>query len=182
MQMHENKTMIVMTEIGYKQLLARLAEKKQEYDQVREHRQVAFELSGDGWHDNPEFNRMQQLEANLNHVLKELDERLQQMRQIDIHDGMRNTHQVDIGSIVRICRYDLTDDSEQEELWEIRGFDETDVAKKHLAYNAPLAQQLMGNHVGDIAENVALGSRNYDIEILALFASRQAANLDKKGE
>ena len=56
-----------MTQVGYQNLLAKIAEKEKEYEQIRDHRQVAFEQSGDGWHDNPEFNRMQQLEANLNH-------------------------------------------------------------------------------------------------------------------
>lgn len=72
---------------------------------------MAFELSGDGWHDNPEFNRMQQLEANLNHTLKALSDRLEEMKFIEIHDAMRNTQQVEIGSVVHLCRFDLADDS-----------------------------------------------------------------------
>ena len=143
---------ILMTQIGYENLLARITEKEKEYDQVRDHRQVAFELSGDGWHDNPEFNRMQQLEANLNHTLKTLNDRLDVMKFIDIHDGMRNVQQVEIGSIVKLRRYDLADDSEIEEIWEIRGFDETNIKLKHLAYNAPLAEKIMHLHVADIAD------------------------------
>lgn len=108
---------ILMTQIGYENLLCKIAEKEKEYDQVRDHRQVAFELSGDGWHDNPEFNRMQQLEANLNHTLKTLNDRLDVMKFIDIHDDMRNVQQVEVGSIVQLRRYDLADDSEQEEIW-----------------------------------------------------------------
>ena len=105
-----------MTQVGYQNLLAKIAEKEKEYEQVRDHRQIAFELSGDGWHDNPEFNRMQQLEANLNHTLKTLNDRLDVMRFIDIHDGMRNVQQVEIGSVVYLRRYDLGDDSEYEEV------------------------------------------------------------------
>lgn len=131
---------ILMTQVGYENLLTKITEK--EYDQVRDHRQVAFELSGDGWHDNPEFNRMQQLEANLNHTLKTLNDRLDVMKFIDIHDAMRNIQQVEVGSIVQLRRYDLADDSVQDEIWEIRGFDETDIQLKHLAYNAPLAEKL----------------------------------------
>ena len=121
-----------MTQVGYQNLLAKIAEKEKEYEQVRDHRQIAFELSGDGWHDNPEFNRMQQLEANLNHTLKTLTERLDSMKFIEISDAMRNTQQVEIGSVVYLRRYDLGDDSEYEEVWEIRGFDETDLSQKHL--------------------------------------------------
>ncbi len=163
---------ILMTQIGYENLLCKIAEKEKEYDQVRDHRQVAFELSGDGWHDNPEFNRMQQLEANLNHTLKTLNDRLDVMKFIDIHDDMRNVQQVEVGSIVQLRRYDLADDSEQEEIWEIRGFDE-----KHLAYNAPLAEKIMHLHVGDVAEEVQIGSRHFDIEVVKLFKTRQLAGL-----
>ena len=168
---------ILMTQIGYENLLAKIAEKEKEYDQVRDHRQVAFELSGDGWHDNPEFNRMQQLEANLNHTLKTLNDRLDIMKFIDIHDGMRNVHQVEVGSIVKLCRYDLADDSSQEETWEIRGFDETNIKFKHLAYNAPLAEKIMNLHVGDVVEEINIGSRHFDIEVVALFKNRENAGI-----
>lgn len=168
---------IWMTQVGYQNLIAKIAQKESEYAQIRDHRQVAFELSGDGWHDNPEFNRMQQLEANLNHTLKELNERLQAMKYIEIHDAMRHSSQVEIGSIVQLCRYDLSDDSEQMEIWEIRGFDETDLTLKHLAYNAPLAIQIMHLQVGDVAEEVQIGSRHFDIEVVKLFKTRQQAGL-----
>lgn len=166
-----------MTQVGYQNLLAKIAQKELEYAQIRDHRQVAFELSGDGWHDNPEFNRMQQLEANLNHTLKELTERLEVMKYIEIYDAMRNRSQVEIGSIVQLRRYDLSDDSEQVEVWEIRGFDETDLAQKHLAYNAPLAIQVMHLQVGDVAEEVQIGSRHFDIEVIHIFENRNQAGL-----
>lgn len=168
---------VCMTQIGYQNLLQKITEKEKEYDQIRDHRQVAFELSGDGWHDNPEFNRMQQLEANLNHTLKTLTDRLETLKIIEIQDAMRNTQQVEIGSIVHLRRYDLADDSEQDEIWEIRGFDETDLKQQHLAYNAPLALQMMHLHVGDVAEEVQLGSRHFDIEVVKLFKTRQQAGL-----
>ena len=167
-----------MTQVGYQNLLAKIAEKEKEYDQVRDHRQIAFELSGDGWHDNPEFNRMQQLEANLNHTLKTLMERLESMKFIEISDFTRNTQQVEIGSIVHLRRYDLADDSEQNEVWEIRGFDETDLTQKYLAYNAPLAEKVMHLHVGDMAEEVQIGSRHFDIEVIKIFANRKQAGLE----
>lgn len=166
-----------MTQVGYQNLLGKIAQKEQEYAQIRDHRQVAFELSGDGWHDNPEFNRMQQLEANLNHTLKVLTERLDAMKYIEIHDAMRNQTQVEIGSIVHLRRFDLADDSENDEIWEIRGFDETNLALNHLAYNAPLAAHVMHLHVGDIVEEVQIGSRHFDIEVVKIFADRTQAGL-----
>lgn len=168
---------VIMTQVGYQNLLAKIEEKEKEYDQVRDHRQLAFELSGDGWHDNPEFNRMQQLEANLNHTLKALSDRLEEMKFIEIHDAMRNIQQVEIGSVVHLCRFDLADDSQQDEIWEIRGFDETDLSQKHLAYNAPLAIKIMHLQAGDVAEEVQIGSRHFDIEVVKIFGNRQQAGL-----
>lgn len=177
MNMQSINMQVWMTQIGYQQLLDKIALKEKEYAQVRDHRQVAFELSGDGWHDNPEFNRMQQLEANLNHTLKNLADRLDSMKIIEITDSMRRLDTVEIGSIVSLRRYDLADDSEQEEIWEIRGFDETNIQLKHLAYNAPLAEKIMHLHIGDVAEEVHIGSRHFDIEVLALFKTRENAGI-----
>lgn len=169
---------IFMTSVGYENLLTRLEEKQKEYEQVCDHRQVAFEMSGDGWHDNPEFNRMQQMEANLNHTIKTLTDRLEEMKFIEIQDDMRNCDAVSVGSIVHLRRYDLDNDHEIDETWEIRGFDETDIAQKHLAYNSPLASQVMALHVGDVAESVQVGSRCFDLEVIQLFPTRKTAGLD----
>lgn len=177
MNMQSINMQVWMTQIGYQQLLDKIALKEKEYAQVRDHRQVAFELSGDGWHDNPEFNRMQQLEANLNHTLKNLADRLDSMKIIEITDSMRRLDTVEIGSIVSLRRYDLDNDLMSEETWEIRGYDETNIACQHLAYNAPLAAKVMYLHAGDIAEDVQIGSRHFDIEVVCLFANRQQAGL-----
>ena len=164
-----------MTQVGYQNLLAKIAEKEKEYEQVRGHRQVAFELSGDGWHDNPEFNRMQQLEANINHQIKELTVRIEQVRLIDIHDGMRPTTTVGIGSIIKIARW--IGDEPQHETWELRGYDETDVNEQVLGYNTPLAQWIMHAKAGDYIEDVSMGGQVFDIEVMTLYRSRQEAQL-----
>ncbi|PPJ79841.1 hypothetical protein CV019_00445, partial [Staphylococcus haemolyticus] len=127
--------------------------------------QVAFELSGDGWHDNPEFNRMQQLEANLNHSVKTLTDRLQLARLIEIDGAIRNTGQVAIGSIVQLDRYGLEHEELISETWEIVGFDETDLAQRQLAYNAPLAAAVMGLKIGEFSEEITLGGKLWEIEV-----------------
>lgn len=169
---------LFVTEIGYQNLLSRIAEKTKEYEEVCNHRQVAFELSGDGWHDNPEFNRMQQLEANLNHTLKNLNDQLSSLKLIEINDAMRNTKNVAIGSIVKISRYDLNRDQEYYEIWEIRGLDETDINKRYLAYNAPLASKILGLEVGDIVEEMKIATDLFDIEVVCLYKSRLDAGLE----
>ena len=162
---------------GYQQLQAQLQAKQTEYAQICEQRQEAFELSGDGWHDNPEFNRMQQMEANLNHAIKTLTERLQQARVLEIEDGKRNMQQVSIGSVVQIQRISVEGNEEQIECWEITGFEETCIKQKQLAYNAPLASVIMGLSEGDVAEAQMIGNRRWDIEVTQLYASRKTAGI-----
>ncbi len=164
-----------MTAKGLAQLQQLLQEKQMVYAEIRDQRQLAFELSGDGWHDNPEFNRMQQFEANINHQVKELTERIEQVRLIDIHDGMRPTTTIGIGSIVKIARW--IGDEPQHETWELRGYDETDVEGQVLGYNTPLAQWIMHAKVGDYIEEVSMGGQVFDIEIIALHRSRADAQL-----
>jgi transcription elongation factor GreA len=163
-------TDIFLTEKGFANLKAMLARKQAEYAEVREHRQVAFELSGDGWHDNPEFNRQQQMEANLNHLVKTLTDRIAQAKPLTIMDGNRPIEQVAIGSVVNITRYNLNTDEELNETWEIVGFDETDVNAWQIGYNAPLAQAIYGLTVGEISEELILGNQVWEIEINQLFS------------
>ena len=164
-------TTIYMTETGFDNLKALLARKKQEYADVRDHRQVAFEMSGDGWHDNPEFNRQQQLEANLNHTVKELTERLQHARPVNIDPNNRPTNHVAIGSLVSITRWNLNNDINDkglEETWEIVGFDETDIKAAKIGYNAPLAKSIIGLQVGDVSDQLVLGTQAWEIEVTAI--------------
>lgn len=168
---------IFVTRAGYQKLQAQLKAKEQEYAVICERRQLAFELSGDGWHDNPEFNRMQQMEANLNHTIKALTERLANTRLIEVGDHNRNTQTVSIGSIVAFTRWSADGDTEHQDCWEIAGFDETCIAHKRLAYNAPLASAMMGLHPGDFAEDQQIGDGRWDIEVTQLYSSRKQAGL-----
>lgn len=175
--MSQSTEVVYVTPQGYQQLQQQLRYKQQEYAQICQHRQVAFELSGDGWHDNPEFNRMQQLEANLNHMVKKLSERLQYARTIEVHDAMRSMQQVAIGSIVEITRYAMDDSEQMTEIWEVMGFDETNIGHAQLGYNVPLASALIGLQVGDFAEDLQLGSRLWEIEVVKLYPNRKAAGM-----
>lgn len=161
---------IYMTDTGFDKLKAQLARKQAEYAEVRDHRQIAFEMSGDGWHDNPEFNRQQQLEANLNHTVKTLTERLQIARPVRIDPNNRPTAHVAIGSLVDIIRWNLNvaDDQGLAETWEITGFDETDIEAGKIGYNAPLAKAIIGLQEGDTSDELTLGNQVWEIEVVEL--------------
>lgn len=160
---------VYLTEVGFKNLKKLLARKEQEYAQVRADRQVAFELSGDGWHDNPEFNRQQQMEANLNHTVKELMERLANARPIIIDENNRPTNHVSIGSWVNITRWNLSTGEERNENWEIVGFDETCIENHQIGYNAPLAKAIIGLKEGEISDEMDFGGQSWEIEVNKLY-------------
>lgn len=99
---------LLLTPAGLVRLRERLADKFAEYEDIRAQRQVAFELSGDGWHDNPEFNRAQQMEANCNREIKKLSDMLTSAQVIEIGAGRRPTDAVEVGSLVTFTRWEKT--------------------------------------------------------------------------
>jgi len=161
---------LLLTRAGVARLQERLRRKLAEYDDIRAQRQVAFELSGDGWHDNPEFNRAQQMEANCNHEIKRLTEQLDQAQTIEVLDGQRPVDQVTVGSLVTFIRWGARGPG-QEETWEIGGHGDSDPARRCVAYDAPLGAALFGLQVGEYAEGVRLGDGLVDLEVVALHAS-----------
>lgn len=165
---------VTLTPTGLARLRERLARKLLEYDEIRAQRQVAFELSGDGWHDNPEFNRAQQMEANCNREIKKLTDMLQQGRLVEVIEGQRPVHEVAVGSLVTFVRWG-DDGPSAEETWEIGGHGDSVPSVARVAYDAPLGAAVLGLKVGEYAEEVQLGERLVDIEIVALHASRPVA-------
>lgn len=162
---------VTLTPAGFARLRERLARKRLEYDEIRAQRQVAFELSGDGWHDNPEFNRAQQMEANCNREIKKLTDMLQQGTLVEVIEGQRPVHEVAVGSLVTFVRWG-DDGPSAEETWEIGGHGDSAPSAARVAYDAPLGAAVLGLKVGEYAEEVQLGELLVDIEIVALHACR----------
>lgn len=121
-----------------------LEKKEKEYADIREERKVAHDLSGDGWHDNPHFNRLQQLEANKNIEIKKLREQIEQADIIDYSNYIRPSTEVGIGSYVELKILYTEEKAIQTQYWEIVCFGESDISKSKLAYNTPLAQSILG--------------------------------------
>ncbi|WPP46944.1 GreA/GreB family elongation factor [Pseudomonas sp. AN-1] len=158
---------VTLTPAGFARLQQRLVRKLDEYEDIRAQRQVAFELSGDGWHDNPEFNRAQQMEANCNREIKKLNDMLALGRVVEIVEGQRPTAEVAVGSLVTFVRWG-DDGPAAEETWEIGGHGDSDPQRACVAYDAPLGAALFGLKVGEYAEEVQLGEALVDLEIVAL--------------
>jgi transcription elongation factor GreA len=167
---------LLLTRDGLARLQARLARKLAEYEDIRAQRQVAFELSGDGWHDNPEFNRAQQLEANCNHEIKRLTDQINQARLVEIVEGRRPTDCVAVGSLVTFVRWG-DDGPGRAETWEIGGHGDSDPAHNRVAYDAPLGEALFGLQAGEYAEQVRLGDSLLDLQLVELHPGRSLRKL-----
>lgn len=165
------KDTIILTSTGIVRLQARLKRKLEEYDDIRAQRQVAFELSGDGWHDNPEFNRAQQMEANCNREIKKLLDILALRQVVEVIEGQRPQDAVSVGSLVTFVRWN-DEGSSDEETWEIGGHGDSQPDRHCVAYDAPLGAALFGLKVGEYAEEVQLGDQQIDLEIVALHPCR----------
>lgn len=135
------------TPAGIAQLRQRLSAKLDEYGAICAERATAHAVAGDGWHDNPSFNRLQQLEAEKTREIAALQQILDRSRLVNVDQRHRPTDRVRIGSLVSIQIEEASGD-ERQVTWEIAGYDETDVPGGRLGYNTPLAAALMGELPG----------------------------------
>lgn len=159
--------MIYVSKDGLSKLNTQLESKLKEFEAICAERSVAHQLSGDGWHDNPHFNRMQQFEANKSREIAELKQIIQQAKIVEPKPGQRPTTQIEIGSVVRIRITYLNSGEEAEQVWEIVGFNESNLSQRKLAYNSPLASAIMGAAPDDEVEAV-LPANKVVIEVLEL--------------
>lgn len=159
---------IYVTNQGLTLLNERLKKANEELAAVRTEKSVAYTASGDTWHDNPHFNRLEQEEKRKAERVSELVTLIGSAQVFSI--DTRNTSRVQVGSIVHFCRYYKTSKQQEESVWEITGYGETDVTKKLIAYNAPMIRVLMGLSVGDTVQADSPKGR-IEYEVLALFST-----------
>lgn len=136
-----------MTATGMDKLRKTLAAKVAEHAQLCEERTTAHALSGDGWHDNPYHDRLQQLEAEKTREIAALTQQLDSARLVVVDPANRPVDQVRIGSIVSLLIEDESG-NERQCTWEIAGYGETDVPARRIGYNTPLAGALMDEPAG----------------------------------
>jgi len=175
--MNQSVKMVYLSKNGVKIFEERLAAQREAHAQICRDREIAHELSGDGWHDNPDFNRLQQLEANSTWKIHELEEVLATARRVTITEGARPTDRIQIGSVVKLELYDVERDEVETRVIEVVGYQESEPERGCVSYDAPLAKAILGLKEFDYQE-ARLGSRAVDIEILKLFSSRAQAGLN----
>ena len=131
-----------------------------ELRKLREEKNIAYNSTGDTWHDNPYFNKLEQDERALNTKISEAQAVL---KDAEILDGSnRDMEKVDIGSIVKcVCTYS---DSEEEVVFEIVGHGETDVNKGKIHYESLVAKNIIGLHLYDtVSFNTPGGETRYKV-------------------
>jgi transcription elongation factor GreA len=167
--------LLYVSNAGRQKLQTALAEAIAAHQEICRERQVAFELSGDGWHDNPHFNYLQQLEANATRKIAELRDLLATARVWEVADGARPTDRARLGSIALLSLCNVENGTMGRRLIEIVGFQEGDESGMRVPYDAPLAAALLGKKPGDVID-VTLPIGPVEIELLELYRSTSEAN------
>lgn len=159
---------IYVSDAGLVALKARLEKAQRELIAITQEKAVAYTQSGDTWHDNPTFNKLEQDEARKAADVSELSQLVANAEVYVFQE--RNAKRVQLGSIVRFHRYYEITGDEEDEVWEIVGYGETNASEHRVAYNAPLASVLIGLAKGGTTEaQTPRGRAAY--EVLELYKS-----------
>lgn len=151
---------------GLELLNARLKRVNEELAAIRAEKSIAYTASGDTWHDNPTFNRLEQDEKRKAREVAELASLVGTARVFSFE--VRNTMRVQFGSIVHFRRYYKVSGEEEELVQEVVGYGETDTTKSQVAYNAPMMRALIGLRVGETKETKSPKGQ-VEYEVLGLF-------------
>lgn len=163
---------IYMSEQGLQRARADFERKKNELHEICQERELAHSLSGDGWHDNPYFNRLQQQEAEKTRDVAKQQALLERTHLLQINPAQRPMDVVSVGSVVLISVSYEQGEEVLQQCWEIGGYNESCLDECRLAYNSPLASALLGYEIGEEIE-VKLPNGEAYIEILDLLSDLQ---------
>lgn len=161
----------ILSKKGLERVRRELDDKNARLARVCAARDEAFEQCGDGWHDNPEFNRLQQMEAALNHEIHRLKGLLERATVLQIDEQSRPCDCVRPGAIVELVTTDERTGRSERALWVVGGDGDTDLAERVLGWDSPVARAIAHARVGDVVDEVRLGPRQCTLEILALHPS-----------
>jgi len=162
---------VYITEAGRAALEERIRLKRIAIEEIQREKAVAYEVSGDGWHDNPGFNQLTQKEEQAVNELRTLERRLAEAHIVELKE--RNIRQVAIGSVVKFRTVLLGKNDTQELTMEIVGSGETDVQHKRVSYDSPLGTALIGLKPGE-TKIVHIPKGKTRIEVVALLADHDS--------
>ena len=161
-----------ITEAGKQSLEAKITAQNLKIRTIQAEKNIAYTASGDGWHDNPGYNQLLQLEERAITELKNLEKVLSTST---IWNQPRSTQRVQIGSIVRFSMQSVRDLVAREVIYEIGGHGESDLHRNCISYTSPIGVALYELLPGAEAEVVIPAGKTW-ICILDLYPNWESVH------
>lgn len=159
---------------GKKNIEDQIQKLQERLQKLRDEKNIAYNSTGDTWHDNPYFNKLEADERALELEISETTKLLVNAEIVE--NSNRNMETIEIGSIVKcLCVYP---DFEETLVLEIVGHGETDIDNGKIHYESPVAQNILGHHLNDVI-SIKLPGGSVDYKILKFYTDWNDANRDK---
>ena len=147
---------IKMTIEGKQRLESEIKKIERDLEILRHDKNIAYESSGDTWHDNPYFKMLESAEATL---LKNIREKTEKINFAEIVEKSEKKNEIiSIGSIVK-CKCVYADGIDIN-VFEIVGHGESDPLNGKVNYDSPVGKSLLGCKVGDTVSITTPGGLN----------------------
>ena len=160
-----------ITEAGRQLLESKIVDQNLKIRNIQAEKNIAYTASGDGWHDNPGYNQLLQLEERAITELKNLEKQLDTSL---IWNRPCNIKQVQIGSIVRFSMQSARDLKPREVTFEIGGHGESDLARHLISYTSPIGAALYELQSGSEVE-VVIPAGKTRLRIIELYNTWEVA-------
>lgn len=145
-----NKQTIYITSQGAIKLQQRINALNERIVEIQQEKAVAYWGSGDGWHDNPGFNQLEQLEHRTINTMVELKNRLENAT---LWNAAKNRPQVaQIGSSVTFIQKNLQSGRTNTLTVTLVGFHESDLKKMWISYDSPIGEALYNAGLGQVVQ------------------------------
>lgn len=153
---------LYITPEGAEMLKQKIAALNTRIAEIQAEKAVAYRGSGDGWHDNPGFNQLEQLEHRTINEMVGLKNRLENAK---VWDSALNTgDRAQIGSIVHYEQTNCKTGRSQSMKIQLVGYLESDLKKMQIAYDSPIGTAIIDKRIGEkFTINIPMGT--FDIEI-----------------
>lgn len=158
---------------GKKNIEEQIQKLKERLQKLRVEKNIAYNSTGDTWHDNPYFNKLEADERALEFEINEATKLLENAEILE--NNGRNMEVIEIGSIIKcLCSYP---DFEETLVLEIVGHGETDIDNGKIHYESLVAQNILGHHLNDVI-SIKLPNGSVDYKILKFYADWDDAGKD----
>lgn len=158
---------------GKKKIENQIQTLKERLQKLRVEKNIAYNSTGDTWHDNPYFNKLEADERALEYEINEATKLLENAEILE--NNGRNMEVIEIGSIIKcLCSYP---DFEETLVLEIVGHGETDIDNGKIHYESLVAQNILGHHLNDVI-SIKIPNGSVDYKILKFYADWDDAGKD----